>query len=328
MAYSTGKPNGWARNAFVISNLHVVSQLQNKWVMGEVKTTRPFRERFLDGYDRSQLREEVQKVKPSRFGSLRKKYATWALGGALALGSVGIPMEVGHVLTQTSDSAKPQPPKPASPEQQPTGQIAADLQTAKQIADQVTGGVKGAVSTVADTAKAAPAAIAQTVVEAPKKVADVAEQVKENFFKTQVPFGSIIYSEAKKNNLPPELVAAVVQQESKFMPTARSGAGAIGLMQLVPKTGRWMGAKDLTNPSQNITAGAKYLKYLTDQFNGDQQKVIAAYNAGEGAVRRFGGVPPYRETRNYVQKVRNYQQDFGDRVQSHAAEFAGTPAGL
>jgi len=296
--------------------------------MGEVKTNRPFRERFLDGYDRSQLREEVQKVKPSRFGSLRKKYATWALGGALALGSVGIPMEVSHVLTQTSDSAKRQPPKPTSPEQQPTGQIAADLQTAKQIADQVTGGVQGAVSTVAETAKAAPAVIAQTVVEAPQKVADVAEQVKENFFKTQVPFGSIIYNEAKRNNLPPELVAAVVQQESKFKPTARSGAGAVGLMQLVPKTGRWMGARDLTNPSQNITAGAKYLKYLTDQFHGDQQKVIAAYNAGEGAVRRFGGVPPYRETRNYVQKVRNYQHDFGDRVQSHAAELAGSPAGL
>src|SRR5205814_8783765 len=100
------------------------------------------------------------------------------------------------------------------------------------------------------------------------------------------------------------------------------------LMQRDPRTGRGMGARDLTNPSRNITAGAKYLKYLTGQFHGDQQKVIAAYNAGEGAVRRFGGVPPYRETRNCVQKVRNYQQDFGDRVQSHAAELAGSPAGL
>jgi soluble lytic murein transglycosylase-like protein len=151
--------------------------------------------------------------------------------------------------------------------------------------------------------------------------------VKENFFKTQVPFGSIIYSEAKRNNLAPELVAAVVQQESKFKPTARSGAGALGLMQLVPRTGRWMGATDLLNPTQNIMAGAKYLKYLTNQFHGDQQKVIAAYNAGEGAVRRFGGVPPYRETRNYVQKVTGYQQDYGDRVQSHAIDL-GTPSGL
>src|SRR5712692_1084863 len=123
--------------------------------MGEVKTSRPFRERFLDGYDRSQLREEVQKVKP-RGGSLRKKYATWALGGALALGSVGIPMKVGNMLT-TIESTKRQPPKPAPPEQQPqspVGQIASDLQTAKQIADQVAGGVQVAVDTVADTAKA------------------------------------------------------------------------------------------------------------------------------------------------------------------------------
>jgi len=298
--------------------------------MAQVKTNRPFRERFLDGYDRSQLRQEVQKVKPRRFGSLRKKYATWALGGALALGSVGIPMKVGHLLTTTAGSTERQPEKPASPlpEQQPAGQIANDLQTAKNIADQVAGGVQGAVSTVADTAKSAPAAIAQTVVQTPQKVADVAEQVKQDFFKTQVPFGSIIYSEAKKNDLPPELVAAVVQQESKFKPTARSGAGAIGLMQLVPKTGRWMGAHDLTNPAENITAGAKYLRYLSDQFGGDQQKTIAAYNAGEGAVRRFGGIPPYRETRNYVQKVKSFQQDFGDRVQSHVAEAQGAPSGM
>ncbi|HEX9501571.1 MAG TPA: hypothetical protein VGA10_07965, partial [Thermoanaerobaculia bacterium] len=82
--------------------------------MGEVKTNRPFRERFLDGYDRSQLREEVQKVKPKR--SLRKKYATWALGGALALGGVGIPMKVGNMLTTAAESTKQQQPL-APPEQ-------------------------------------------------------------------------------------------------------------------------------------------------------------------------------------------------------------------
>jgi soluble lytic murein transglycosylase-like protein len=284
--------------------------------MGELKTSRPFRERFLDGYDRSQLRQEVEKVKPKR--SLRKRYATWALGGALALGGIGIPMKMGNILQTAGASAKRQPQQPSP--QPVTGQIAGDLQTAKQIADQVAGGVTSAVTTVADTAAKAPAEIAQTVVEAPQKVADVAEQVKENFFKTKVPFGSIIYSEARKNDLPPELVAAVVNTESKFQPTARSGAGAVGLMQLVPSTGRWLGARDLTNPAQNIMAGAKYLKYLTERFNGDQQKAIAAYNAGEGNVRRFGGVPPFRETRNYVQRVRSFQQDLGDRLQSHAVE--------
>src|SRR5438105_13522957 len=176
--------------------------------MDQPKTTRPFRQRFLNGYDRDELRAEVQKVKPKRLSSLRKKYATWALGGALALGGLGIPMKVGSMLPKTTSSQPQTPPKPASPPEQT--QIAADLNTAEKIADQGAGGVQGAVSTVADTAKAAPEVIAKTVVEAPQKVADVAERVKENFFKTQVPFGSIIYSEAKKNNLPPELVAAVV----------------------------------------------------------------------------------------------------------------------
>jgi len=132
-----------------------------------------------------------------------------------------------------------------------------------------------------------------------------------------VPFGSVIYSEAKRNNLPPELVAAVVNTESKFNPTARSSVGAVGLMQLVPRTGRWMGARNLLDPVQNISAGAKYLKYLSDQFNGDQQKAVAAYNAGPGNVQRFKGVPPFRETRNYVSRVKNFQQDLGDRLASH-----------
>src|SRR5712692_1962629 len=292
--------------------------------MGELKTSRPFRERFLDGYDRSQLRQEIEKVKPKR--SLRKRYATWALGGALALGGIGIPMKMGNILQTAGASAKRQPPQPSP--QPVTGQIAGDLQTAKQIADQVAGGVTSAITTVADAAAKAPVEIAQKVVEAPQKVADVAEQVKENFFKTKVPFGSIIYSEARKNDLPPELVAAVVNTESKFQPTARSGAGAIGLMQLVPRTGRWLGARDLTNPAQNIMAGTKYLKYLTERFGGDQQKAIAAYNAGEGNVRRFGGVPPFRETRNYVQRVRSFQQDLGERLQSHTTELQSAAPGM
>src|SRR5260370_23972709 len=114
MSHSTGTPNGWARKAFPITNLQVALRLQNNRTMGEVKTNRPFRERFLDGYDRSQLREEVQKVKPKR--SLRKKYATWALGGALALGGVGIPMKVGNMLTTAAESTKQQQPL-APPEQ-------------------------------------------------------------------------------------------------------------------------------------------------------------------------------------------------------------------
>ncbi len=295
--------------------------------MSELKTSRPFQERFLDGYDRSQLRQEVQKVKPKRLGSLRKKYVTWALGGTLALGGIGIPMKIGNLL-QTAN-ARRQPARPTPPLQLPVSQqIAGDLQAAKQIADQVAGGVQGVATTVAEAAATAPAQIAQAVTKAPQRIANVAETIKENFFRREIPFGSIIYAEAKKNDLSPELVAAVVHTESKFVPTARSQAGAVGLMQLVPRTGRWLGAQDLTNPAQNIMAGTKYLKYLSDRFAGNQEKAVAAYNAGEGNVQRFGGVPPFHETRDYVQKVRNFQQDLSDRLQSHIAEAREGGAGM
>ncbi|MGA8809648.1 MAG: lytic transglycosylase domain-containing protein [Thermoanaerobaculia bacterium] len=284
--------------------------------MTEPQTSRPFQERFLDGFDRSQLRQEVQKVKPRKLSGLRRKYAGWALGASLALGGIGIPLKMGNMLQSADANARhgtPQPiEQPVQTAAQPdaSAQITGDLATAKQIADQVTSGVTGAVQDVAKTVTTAPAQVAQ----APSAIANVAEQVKQQFFKTEVPFGGIIYDEAKKNDLPPELVAAVVHTESKFVPTAHSNRGAVGLMQLVPKTGKWLGASNLNDPAQNIQAGAKYLRYLTDRFSGDQQKAIAAYNAGEGNVRRFNGVPPFKETRNYVERVRSFQQDLGARV--------------
>ena len=296
--------------------------------MSELKTSRPYQERFLDGFDRSQLRQEVQKVKP-RLSGLRKKYASWDLGGALALGGLGVPLA--KIATTSTPSAGARAPQPAAP-QDIKQAIAGDLQTAQQIADQVAGGVQGAVSTVAATAASVPVKVAQEVAAAPQAVADVAnaakEQVKQAFFAKEVPFGSIIYNEAKKNDISPELVAAVAHTESKFVPTARSSRGAVGLMQLVPKTGAWLGAKDLTNPAQNIMAGAKYLKYLNGRFNGNQEKVIAAYNAGEGNVRRFNGVPPFRETQDYVQKVRSFQRDLGARVEGQTAELSTGAPGL
>jgi soluble lytic murein transglycosylase-like protein len=166
--------------------------------------------------------------------------------------------------------------------------------------------------------------VAQAASAATSAAADVAtksaEQAKEAFFAREVPFGQIIYHEAKKNDLPPELVAAVAHTESKFVPTARSNRGAVGLMQLVPRTGRWLGASNLTDPAQNIMAGAKYLKYLSDRFGGDNQKAIAAYNAGEGNVRRFGGVPPFKETRNYVQRVASFQHDLSQQFQGAVSD--------
>lgn len=289
--------------------------------MSEPKTSRPFRERFLDGFGRSRLRQEVQKVKSLRANSLRMKYAGLALGASFLLGGIGLPMKIGSMLQSAEGSAHRSSlvgmtDKPVSGLMTPEAgaQITSDLASAKKIADQVaggiTGGVTGAVQDVVQTVDVAPAQVA----EAPLKIASVAEQIRQDFFQREVPFGGIIYNEAMKNSLPPELVAAVVHAESRFVATARSDRGAVGLMQLVPKTGRWLGASNLSDPAQNIQAGTKYLRYLTDRFGGDQQKAVAAYNAGEGNVRRFGGVPPFRETRNYVEKVRTFQQDLGARI--------------
>lgn len=290
--------------------------------MPEIKTTRPFQQRFLDGYDRSALREEVQKVKPKR--SARKKYASWALGASLAVGGIGGPM-IFHQQHDASSNSSAEAQQPMS-DQEMAKQIAPDLDQAKSIAQQVAGSMKAVTSGVEQAAAGVTeVAKASTVAQAPQKVAvAVTDSVKEDFFKTQVPFGKIIYQEAVKNNLPPELVAAVVHTESKFKPTARSAAGAQGLMQLVPKTGKWMGAQDLMNPTQNVAAGAKYLRYLSDRFDGDTQKAIAAYNAGEGNVRRFNGVPPFKETRSYISRVRSFQRDLGDRLDNHATDRASS----
>jgi len=128
--------------------------------------------------------------------------------------------------------------------------------------------------------------------------------MKEEFFRTEVRYGSIIYREARRNNLSPELVAAVVEAESDFRPGLISHKNAQGLMQIIPETGRLMGADDLFDPEENIAAGTKYLRYLFDRF-GDQRTALAAYNAGEGNVERFGGMPPFDETLNYVQRVQS-----------------------
>ena len=120
------------------------------------------------------------------------------------------------------------------------------------------------------------------------------------------PFGRLIYKVAGRYKVNPYLIAAVVQVESAFNPRARSRKGARGLMQLLPETARRFGLqrkKDLFNPAKNLEAGIRYLKWLSERFRGDAARVLAAYNAGEGAVERFGGVPPYQETRDYVTRI-------------------------
>jgi hypothetical protein len=117
-------------------------------------------------------------------------------------------------------------------------------------------------------------------------------------------YDDIIDVHATSQRLRPALVRAVVQVESGFNQFARSNKGAMGLMQLMPATARVYGVTDPYDPEQNIGAGTAYLRDLLDRFEGNEELALAAYNAGPGAVERYGqAVPPYRETRDYVRKV-------------------------
>lgn len=118
-----------------------------------------------------------------------------------------------------------------------------------------------------------------------------------------VPYASEITAAATKYGIDPALLAGLVKQESGFNPSARSSAGATGLTQLMPATARGLGVTDATDPLQALEGGAKYLRQQLDRFGGDERLALAAYNAGPGAVQRYGGVPPYAETQNYVKVV-------------------------
>ncbi len=147
-----------------------------------------------------------------------------------------------------------------------------------------------------------------------------------------IPYLSIVLEESKKQSFDPEMVLAVIKKESTFNPKAKSSVGAMGLMQLMPDTAKWLGLKDtskLYDPATNVRYGIKYLRYLFSQFsdkdfsslgkedieNQDIKKSIAAYNAGPGNVRKYDrepyyGIPPFKETKSYLKLVSKYFLEF------------------
>ena len=120
-----------------------------------------------------------------------------------------------------------------------------------------------------------------------------------------MPFDTMIEENAAVHGVSPHLVRAVIQQESGFNPRALSHKGAMGLMQLMPATATELGVSDPFNPSENIRAGVAYLKGLLVRFQDNIELALAAYNAGPRAVTKYGAIPPYRETRNYVSRITN-----------------------
>jgi hypothetical protein len=121
----------------------------------------------------------------------------------------------------------------------------------------------------------------------------------------ETPYGKLIYDTAKRHQVNPGLVAAMVETESAFDPYAVSPKGASGLLQLMPATAKRFGLDraELFDPTRNLDAGVRYLKWLSQRFEGNLPHILAGYNAGEATVDRYEGVPPFRETRNYIRRI-------------------------
>lgn len=123
------------------------------------------------------------------------------------------------------------------------------------------------------------------------------------------PYANLVADAARTHNVPPALLHAVIKAESGYNPKARSPAGAVGLMQLMPDTAREMGVENRLDPEDNVQGGARYLKRMLNLFDNDITLAVAAYNAGPEAVLRRGAVPPFAETRRYVPNVlREYRK--------------------
>ena len=139
-------------------------------------------------------------------------------------------------------------------------------------------------------------------------------------------YDTFIRGAAQRYQLPEALVRAVIHTESNYNPHAVSRVGAMGLMQLMPSTAKYLGVGKPFDPRQNIYGGTKYLRLLANRFNGDMVLVIAGYHAGAGAVQKYGGVPPYESTRAYVRAVLRRYYAYERQVQLGGGQLRRAPA--
>jgi soluble lytic murein transglycosylase-like protein len=140
-----------------------------------------------------------------------------------------------------------------------------------------------------------------------------------NAFLPSAELSHLVEQTASRLQVDPQLVHAIIKVESEYDPKAVSPKGAMGLMQLIPETAQRFGVENPFNPKENIEGGVGYLRHLLDLFGGDLSLSLAAYNAGESAVQRFGGIPSFAETRDYVRKVTNVYQSGSPQSGTNAA---------
>jgi len=166
--------------------------------------------------------------------------------------------------------------------------------------------VGGFAATLAKAQQTKPAALLVQSAPRPQSAPAVAADIGSG----PVPFAAQIELAARKHGIDPALLAGLVKAESNFNPNAKSGVGAKGLTQLMDATAKGLGVTNSFDPQQALDGGAKFLGGLLKQFKGDERLALAAYNAGPGAVQKFGGIPPYEETQRYVPKVLGLKAQF------------------
>ncbi len=149
-----------------------------------------------------------------------------------------------------------------------------------------------------------------------KLVNNWSSKANSSTFERVANFHSEIKAAAEKYNVPLPLVYGVIAQESAGNPQVVSRAGAKGLMQLMDSTAKYLGVHNSFNPAENINGGVKYLREQLDQFNGDTELALAAYNAGPANVEKYGGIPPFKETQNYIKQVLKYADIYNNKLES------------